>query len=40
MNSDTITISKVPKKYENAVTDMFAGYFFNTGAWKQLKVTI
>jgi hypothetical protein len=29
---DVVTISKAPKKYEYAVTDRFAGYFFNIGA--------
>ena len=29
-----VTISTVPKKYDNAVTERFAGYFFKTGAWR------
>jgi len=32
MKYDAITISANPKPNEYAVTDRFAGYFFNTGA--------
>jgi hypothetical protein len=32
MNNETAAISTTPKKNEYAVTDRFAGYFFNTGA--------
>ena len=32
------TISTAPKKYEYAVTDIFAGYFFKTGAWKFWRI--
>jgi len=32
MKNDAITNSATPKKNEYAVTDRFAGYFFNNGA--------
>lgn len=34
INKDVATINTAPKEYDSAVTDMFAGYFFKTGAWK------
>jgi len=32
MKKADVTINMVPKKYEYAVTERFAGYFFKTGA--------
>jgi len=29
-----VHISTVPKKYDNAATERFAGYFFKSGAWR------
>ena len=36
MKKADVTINMVPKKYEYAVTERFAGYFFKTGAWSYM----
>lgn len=40
IKNDVTTINRAPKKYEYAVTDMFAGYFFKTGAWKFCRIVV